>query len=153
MDGFDVNALRQFAVERWPKEMGPVHGVGHWDRVARNGRLLYVEGADRDVIAAFAYLHDSQRQSNGPDLEHGQRAAHFVDEIRDTYLRALTDEQIALLKEACALHTVEHRTGNITVDICFDADRLDLSRVDITPNPELMATERGAAIAAGKGLS
>ena len=145
---FNLQALRQFAIDRWPREMGRTHGVGHWDRVARNGKRLYVEGADRDVIAAFAYLHDSQRRSNGPDLEHGPRAARFVDTIRHTYLQVLSDHQIALLKRACELHTVRHRTGNITVDICFDADRLDLPRVGITPNPHRMATALGARLAA-----
>lgn len=146
---FDVQALRQFAINRWPREMGSTHGVSHWDRVARNGERLYVEGADRDVIAAFAYLHDSQRCSNGPDLEHGPRAARFVDTIRHTYLQSFSNRQISLLKRACELHTVRRRTGNITVDICFDADRLDLTRVGITPNPRRMATALGARLAAG----
>ena len=35
-----------------------------------------------------------------------------------------------------------------TVDVCFDADRLDLGRVGIAPNPKLMATEQGAFYAA-----
>ncbi|MBR1788152.1 MAG: hypothetical protein IJ762_03025 [Bacteroidaceae bacterium] len=43
---------------------------------------------------------------------------------------------------------MKHRTGNITVDICFDADRLDLTRVGITPNPRRMATSLGARLAA-----
>ena len=55
-----------------------------------------------------------------------------------------TDEEFALLEKACRLHTTKHRTGNITVDICFDADRLDLARVGLDPNPKLMATSMGA---------
>ena len=151
MGRIDIEALRQFAVQRWPKELGQTHGVGHWDRVAWNGQRLFVEGADADVIAAFAYLHDSQRYSNGPDLEHGPRAARFVDEIRDTYLRELSDEQIATLKRACELHTKSSRTGDMTIDICFDADRLDLPRVGIQPVPERMATRQGALLAAMQG--
>ena len=34
-----------------------------------------------------------------------------------------------------------------TIDACFDADRLDLGRVGIDPDPERMATERGKEIA------
>jgi hypothetical protein len=30
------------------------------------------------------------------------------------------------------------------VDICFDADRPDLGRVGLDPNPKLMATSMGA---------
>ncbi len=143
----EIQRLRQFCISRWPDEMGTVHGYSHWDRVAANGLRLLVPGADSDVIAAFAYLHDSQRRSNGPDLEHGPRAAQFIDTIRDSYLKSFSNEQIALLKRACQLHTTCRRTGDITVDICFDADRLDLGRVGITPNPKLMATERGAELA------
>lgn len=40
-----------------------------------------------------------------------------------------------------------HRTGNPTIDACFDADRLDLGRVGITPNPHKMATEKGKEMA------
>ena len=32
-------------------------------------------------------------------------------------------------------------------DACFDADRLDLGRVGITPDPKKMATERGKEMA------
>ena len=52
------------------------------------------------------------------------------------------------LCKACELHTVCHCTGNPTIDACFDADRLDLMRVGITPDPERMATERGKFYAA-----
>lgn len=38
-------------------------------------------------------------------------------------------------------------TGNPTIDCCIDADRLDLSRVGITPDPERMLTEAGKLLA------
>lgn len=41
-----------------------------------------------------------------------------------------------------------HRTGNPTIDACFDADRIDLMRVGIIPNPKRMTTMRGAFCAA-----
>ena len=55
------------------------HGVGHWDRVAQFGKMLYQEGADMDVILAFAYLHDSERINNSFDDEHGFRASLVAD--------------------------------------------------------------------------
>ena len=146
MSHIDVEKLRSFSMNRWPKDMGETHGVEHWDRVARFGRMLYQEGADMDVIMAFAYLHDSERKDNAVDIEHGKRASLLIDRIRETDLRALNDEQIAKLKQACELHTIEHRTGDITIDTCFDADRMDLLRVGITPKPERMATKRGAEL-------
>lgn len=144
----DVEALRRFSDSRWPEKMGRTHGVEHWDRVARFGQLLYQEGADLDVILAFAYLHDSERMNNGRDINHGKRASRLIDTIRHTKLQNMTDEQIAKLKKACELHTIAHRTGDLTIDICFDADRMDLLRVRNRPLPHRMATQRGAELVA-----
>jgi uncharacterized protein len=139
--------LRQFSIARWPKEMGITHGVDHWDRVAKFGKTLYVDGVDMNVVIAFAYLHDVERKNDDIDDGHGHRASILVDSIHQNYLRDFDAEQISLLKRACELHTLRHRTGNITIDTCFDADRLDLPRVGITPEPERMATSQGARIA------
>lgn len=144
MSQFDWKNLREYSAKRWPEWMGMTHGVEHWDRVAKFGRMLYKEGADMDVIIAFAYLHDSERENNACDDEHGPRASKLIDTIRDTELKELSDEQVAKLKRACELHTIQHRTGDMTIDICFDADRMDLLRVGIMPSPERMATKQGA---------
>ena len=142
----ELESLREFCVSRWPEKMGATHGIEHWDRVAMFGKMLYQEGADKDVIACFAYLHDSERKDNGIDMEHGLRASLFIDTIRDSYLKSLSDEQIETLKTACEMHTVVSRTGDITVNICFDSDRMDLLRVGILPVPERMATKQGAEL-------
>ena len=52
------------------------------------------------------------------------------------------------LKQTCELHTIKHRTGDITIDACFDADRMDLFRVGIKPLPDRMATLHGAYLVA-----
>ena len=145
---FQWESLRLFSMSRWPEDMGRTHGVEHWDRVAKFGSMLYQEGADMDVILAFAYLHDAERMHNGRDINHGQRASGLIDAIRHTQLEALSDEQIAKLKRACKLHTIQHRTGDLTIDICFDADRMDLPRVGIIPSPKRMATKKGAELVA-----
>lgn len=145
---FQWEKLRLFSMSRWPEDLGITHGVEHWDRVAKFGQMLYQEGADMDVIMAFAYLHDAERINNWEDIQHGQRASKLIDTIRHTQLEALSDEQIDKLKRACELHTIEHRTGDITIDICFDADRMDLPRVGIFPSPERMATRKGAELVA-----
>lgn len=126
-----------------------IHGMSHLERVEQNGRkiALHYPEAHLNVILAFAYLHDACRTSDSYDLEHGPRASFLVDEIRNTILRSFSDEEIDELKTACYLHTTSHRTGNITVDICFDADRLDLGRVNIKPDPTKMATVAGAKMA------
>lgn len=120
--------------------MGRTHGIDHWDRVCKFGQILYQDGADLDVIKAFAYLHDSERLDNGEDIDHGKRASKLIDTIRDTLLSGFSDEQIAKLKKACELHTVCHKTDDATINICFDADRMDLLRIHVMPLPKRMAT-------------
>ena len=96
------------------------------------------------MVRFFAYLHDKCRLNNWTDIEHGVRAAEMLHSIRNTILKDFTDEEVSLLERACRFHTTEHRTGIPTIDVCFDADRLDLGRVGIEPNPKRMATEQGA---------
>ena len=148
----DITPIKDFAVDGWT--LGNMHGILHWQRVERNGILLSMDngslrnGVRINVVRAFAYLHDKCRIDDWEDLEHGLRAAEMIPTIRNTVLKDLDDEEITLLEKACRHHTTERSTGNETIDICFDADRLDLGRVSITPNPKLMATEQGRFYAA-----
>lgn len=141
----DIEQVKQWAVSRWT--LGETHGLSHWERVERNGQLLATPECDLTVIRLFAYLHDSCRESDGYDVQHGPRAAKMMNDLRHTLLKDLSDHQFELLQTACYLHTTTHRTGDPTIDACFDADRLDLGRVDITPDPAKMATEKGKELA------
>lgn len=144
----EIEEVRDFALSGWT--LGEIHGLSHWQRVERNGiTLSMVNGQIRDdinikVVRFFAYLHDKCRLNDWADLEHGVRAADMLVTIRDTILKDFTDEEVSLLEKACRYHTTELRTGIPTVDVCFDADRLDLCRVGITPNPKLMVSKQGA---------
>ena len=137
--------VRSYVDARW--DLGSTHGISHWDRVYANGQKLLTPEVNALVVGLFAYLHDSCRRNDRRDLEHGPRAAKFIDTIRTTLLAEVSDEEIELLKTACRLHTTTHMTGNATVDACFDADRLDLGRVGIKPDPKYLATEKGKEIA------
>ncbi|MBR3884393.1 MAG: hypothetical protein IKJ31_06500 [Bacteroidaceae bacterium] len=137
-----IENVKQFAIDGW--KLDKCHGLPHWERVERNGLLLATNDVNTTVVRLFAYLHDKWRVDNLEDLEHGKRAAEHLPELRNTLLVDLADDEFELLRKACELHTICHRTGDITIDTCFDADRLDLMRVGITPDPERMATERGA---------
>ncbi len=140
-----IQSIRDYVHSRWT--LGETHGVSHWDRVYQNGQNLLTEETNSLVVGLFAYLHDSCRKDDGIDLGHGKRAAEWIETLRDTYLKRLTDEEFHLLQEACRQHTIVHKTDNPTIDACFDADRLDLWRVGIIPDPKRMATEKGKKIA------
>jgi len=125
-----------------------VHGVAHWKQVEYNGLFLAdVNGADVDVIRLFAIFHDSRRVSDGYDESHGALGAELARQWRGKYYE-IDDERFEQLYRACKEHTTTHFTGDITIDTCFDADRLDLARVEIIPDPEKMATAAGTKIAA-----
>ncbi len=141
----DIEQVKRWAVRCWT--LGALHGIAHWERVERNGLLLATPECDVTVIRLFAYLHDSCRENDGYDLEHGPRAALMMESLRDNLLKDLSDEQFSLLQQACRQHTSTRSTGNPTIDACFDADRLDLGRVGIQPDPEKMATARGKEMA------
>ena len=124
-----------------------VHGIDHWDRVYENGLELITPKVKPLVVGLFAYLHDSCRLNDGDDVGHGERAAEFISTLRDNLLKDVSDGDIQLLRTACRLHTGTVSTGNPTIDACFDADRLDLWRVGVIPDPARMATEKGKEIA------
>jgi uncharacterized protein len=125
-----------------------IHGLSHSIRVERNGRLISEKtGANLKVLRMFAYYHDLRRLNNGHDPEHGLRAARLLESLRDYPMLELNTKELDELCFACEHHTKMLRTGNVTIDACFDADRLDLNRVGIVPLPERMATEIGAYFA------
>ena len=117
------------------------HGIAHWARVFENGvRLASETHARIEVVQLFAVLHDSRRINEFEDDDHGPRAAEFARTLCGR-LFDLSDDDFALLHRACAGHTCERTHPDVTIRTCWDADRLDLGRVGITPDPYYLGTE------------
>ena len=117
-----------------------IHGVRHWSRVRLFGLTLAREtGARTDVVEWFAFLHDAAREAEGFDHGHGARAVALVRDLRGTLL-PIDDSGFDLLVHAVTHHSDGHLEGDPTVTTCWDADRLDLPRVGIRPDPERMCT-------------
>lgn len=122
-----------------------LHGISHWRRVRENGlRLAASTGARTGVIDLFAFLHDSCRVNNGFDMEHGTRAARFVETLRGSLID-VGDCDFYLLVEACEGHSMGGLVADVTVQTCWDADRLDLGRIGIRPRPDRLCTEAAKA--------
>ncbi len=118
-----------------------VHGAGHWARVAFHGRRIAGElGVPSRVPRLFALLHDSQRCHEGRDRDHGPRAAKFVRQLQEEGLLDLTQEDLDLLVMACEGHSEGMCEAPLMVQVCWDADRLDLGRVGIRPDPGRLCT-------------
>lgn len=120
-----------------------IHGELHWRTVGASGLWLArsLDGVDRQVVLLFALLHDAMRLNDGHDPEHGRRAAVFAGELGADGLLGIAAPQVELLLHACAEHADGTVSDDPTVGACWDADRLDLPRVGITPRPELFSTD------------
>lgn len=142
-DEINFVALQEYVYSHRLTDDYTVHGLDHWNQVEYNGLLLAKEtGADSTVVRLFALFHDSCRVDDGFDPEHGPRGAALVEKLRGK-LFDIDDQRFDWLYHACKYHTHEITSGIVTVDTCYDADRLDLGRVNIPPIPEKMATEAG----------
>ena len=73
------------------------------------------------------------------------RAAENLKSIR--HLVPLDDVQFQLLLRACSGHTHANKCDCPTLASCWDADRLDLGRVGITPHSHYLFTAEAIRIA------
>ncbi len=143
----DWTTLWKVVSDQFPLGHDSTHGPAHWRRVERNGLLLATRsGADVSVVRLFALFHDSRRENEGSDPQHGARGAVLAEEMRGRHFE-LDDSSFDILMHACTWHTDELRNDDPTIGTCFDADRLDLGRVGIIPEPDYMSTEFGREIA------
>lgn len=139
-----------FLVETHELGHSGAHGAKHWLQVLENGRrLTRMTGANMKVVELFALLHDSKRENEYHDPEHGARAANYARSLRGKWFEA-TDDEMALLCEACIYHSDGYTEADVTVQTCWDADRLDLGRVGITPDPRRLCTHAARDIARQK---
>ncbi len=122
-----------------------MHGAPHWARVRRVGLELAAEtGAEPIVIELFSFLHDSRRLNDGHDPKHGLRAANFAAELYEGGHLGhcdIDDGAMQRLISACLEHSEGGVEGHPTVQTCWDADRLDLGRVGIRPDPRYLCTD------------
>ena len=137
-----TQALLERVIDSIPARTHGIHGLPHWIRVERNGLDLAVaEGGDQDVVSLFALFHDSRRINDDADPDHGRRGARLAQALRKEGLITITDEQLRLLVYACENHTDVTYCEEPTVACCWDADRLDLTRIDVEPDPDMLNTE------------
>lgn len=135
-----THALMNEILAEYALPLNGRHGVSHWARVLENGRkLAELTGADLEVVELFAVFHDSKRTNEGIDKGHGLRGAAYAEMLRGRYFD-VDDAAFELLSKACAEHTLGGRQADLTIQVCWDSDRLDLGRAGITPVPKLLCT-------------
>lgn len=124
------------------------HGIHHWKRVEENGlKIAEMTGANRKVVSLFAYLHDARREDEWEDKGHGLRGARFAASLWGHHFD-LTAREFDALYYAIEMHSDGLLSdSDITVMTCWDADRLDLGRVGIKPDPRYLCTGEGRNMA------
>jgi uncharacterized protein len=133
--------LFQAIYGQYAQSPGGTHGISHWARVLENGRLLAsrTDGANLYVVELFSVFHDSRRVTEKRDPDHGRRGAELALELRGKAFD-LTDHEFSLLYDACVRHTDGDTQADVTIQVCWDSDRLDLGRVNIIPEPKKLCT-------------
>ena len=122
-----------------------VHGLSHWEKVEHNALELAqnTPGADAKVCRLFALIHDCKRVNEDSDPQHGPSAAKFAKTLWRDGVISLLRSQLDKLMYACEKHDNGLVSNDPTIGCCWDADRLDLMRVGIHPDPELLSTAYG----------
>jgi uncharacterized protein len=147
MDSIAFRRLWSIVIAQFPMGKHSIHGPRHWKQVEENGLLLAKEtGADEKIVKLFSMFHDSRRENEHIDDGHGLRGSELAQSMRGSYFD-LPDDSFEILIKACRYHTDGQTTSDITIATCWDADRLDLPRVGIIPDPDRMGTAPGRRLA------
>lgn len=123
-----------------------LHGPQHWQAVAHAGLYLAdaTAGADREVVLLFGLFHDAMRLHDNHDPDHGRRAAVLVTQLAGRHF-SLAPAAHGKLTLPCAGHADGFVSADPTIGVCWDADRLNLWRVGVEPDPRWLSTEAGRA--------
>jgi uncharacterized protein len=143
----DFDALAAEVTAQFQPSKNSIHGISHWQRVEQNGiRLCERSGADVFVVRLFAWFHDSKRINDFIDRQHGLRGAEYAKLLRGKFFQ-IEDAGFEKLTYACQWHTDKRHSADITIGTCWDADRLDLTRIGVVPSEIYMSTPCGKEIA------
>jgi uncharacterized protein len=123
-----IDDIKRYAMESFSRAPGS-HDWDHTRRVFNLSRHIgRVEGADMEVLAIAAYLHDIARplqdESKG-SVCHAQKGAEMVSELLEKM--ALSDDRKANIIHAVRAHRFREnaRPETLEAKILFDADKLD----------------------------
>ena len=141
MSSLITGRLIEFARSEFRLDWDGIHGAPHWSRVRHNGLVLAeLTGANSRVVEYFAFIHDLGRENDDHDPYHGHRAAEIARRIAGDLID-VSEHELDLLGKACERHSDGHLEADVTIMTCWDADRLDLGRVGIRPDPARLCND------------
>jgi len=139
--GLDIDAILLEVGARFELDWEGIHGFPHWARVHAEGvRIAGIREGNLKVVELFAVLHDSCRENDFRDPHHGPRAAEYARSLADKAFE-LKPKELDQLCHAIKMHSRGLMSLDPTIQSCWDADRLDLRRIGIVPDPRLLSKE------------
>ncbi|MEH6454161.1 MAG: hypothetical protein V7782_14110 [Psychromonas sp.] len=140
----NIDRIKEMALNRYHgchDNRFDVNGPEHWKRVWQNAQLLIpITHANATVVELFCFLHDCCRIHAGHEPEHGHAAERFIQQHEKEF-SFLDETEYQLLLTACGEHTHLNRSEDMTIATCWDANRLDLGRLGISPKAQFLMTE------------
>ncbi len=113
-----------------------IYGIGHTARVMVWAEVLSQGTIYRDAVLWAAICHDLRRENDGPDADHGRRAAQWVREELPKWLEVLP-EHLDWIASACEGHVDPDAHAAFRHPVLWllkDADGLDRVRLcDLDP--------------------
>ena len=124
----DARSEKLQEIARRAAAADPAHDYSHSLRVLSNAlRIAQVEGGNREVLTAAAYLHDiANLPKNHPDSHlSSERSAEQAEQIAREL--GFSEEAVVQLKDAVLCHSYSRGLTPTTLEgrIFQDADRLD----------------------------
>ena len=133
--------LTTLVAKQFSLDLQSPHGPAHWMRVRANGlNIARHTGACKAVVELFSLFHDSRRVNDFRDPGHGARGAELAFLYYKQGAVSCSEDELELLMIACSEHTDGKSSDSETIATCWDADRLDLPRVGVEVNPDLLCT-------------
>jgi hypothetical protein len=94
---FDRSGLLKAVLAQFRISRHGVHGPSHWARVRSHAFTVgKATGVDLLVVELFAFLHDSQRENEWIDPNHGSRAAEYASSLNRIFFD-LNGDQLDML--------------------------------------------------------
>jgi uncharacterized protein len=126
-----------------------IHGIDHFKNVEKYGLAIAetTKGVDETVVRLFSMFHDTKRENDKRDPEHGYRASLHIMQNLQGKVFSISQRQLELLTFAITFHSSNFTTPDPTIGACWDADRCDLNRFGKAIDYKFLSTNSGKSLA------
>jgi len=122
-----------------------LHGISHLRRVSiLSGRLASTVGEDVEMAVVMGFLHDCARRDDKSGDDHARDSAILARRLLKRFYPHLDAERMC---RAIARHADGEVSDDMLFGCLWDADRLELKRINREIDLELLSTETARRLA------